>query len=300
MNALGQFSQESARPLPRADFLALLVGTMLDPTLSVERYLMHLDELACQVRPIVAGQQGADLPQALLQALGQDLGFRGNLGDYYDPENSFLHRVIDRRLGLPITLSLLYMSIGQRLNIPLTGMGFPGHFMLRFADAEGDFLIDPFHQRTLSTREGERYLSTLFQSPIHLQTSLSAYQMTPFMVLARLLNNLRVLYITRQDFRRTLEVLNFMVVVAPQEAALWRERGLLHFQAHELLAAESDLRRFFYQTHQLHHFIEQRPVAGLQPFGPAVENRPFTELNSETLELLSVIDRIRRDVARLN
>lgn len=301
MNALTEFMCEAAQPAPRPDRLALLVGSVVTPTLSVEPYLAQVEALAEQIKPALAERQGITLLHALIQTLGHEMGFRGNAADYYNPDNSFLHRVLENRLGLPITLSLLYMSIGQRLNIHLTGLGLPGHFMLYYSDSQGEYLIDPFHQTCLPASEVESYLSNLFQSPVQLQMPLSAYEVDSLKLILRLLNNLRMVYITQQDFQRTLDVLNFMVVVAPQEATLWRERGLLHFQSQALLAAESDLRRFFFRANQLHHFVEQRPVAGLQPFIPVAETvDQSTEPSSETLELLTVIDRIRRDVARLN
>lgn len=300
MNFLAEFGCELAITPLRPERLALLIGGMVEPDLSISNYVFTLDALAQRLEEPVAGLRGTDLLDVLLVVLHGEMGFAGNATDYYDPANSFLHRVMDRRLGLPITLSLLYSTIGQRLGIRLDGMGFPGHFMLQYADETGSYLLDPFHARTLPLEDAEGYLTSLFQQPVRLQRPLSQYQVTGQMWLLRILNNLRAVFLTNEEFARTIEVLNFMLLLEPGEPALWRERGLLRFQAQQFLAAESDLRHFFYRENQIQHYVEQRPIGTLQPFMPQPVEKPGLALPTETLELLAVLDHIRQHVARLN
>jgi regulator of sirC expression with transglutaminase-like and TPR domain len=238
--------------------------------------------------------------EALLSILRDGLGFRGNLANYYEPANSFLHCVLERRLGLPITLSLLYMTVARRLGLPLEGIGFPAHFMLRYQHEEGDWLLDPFYGELLPAAAAEEYLTRILRQRIDLQYPLDMYRVTTHSLILRLLNNLRAVYLATDAFDQATEVLNFMVMVAPEEETLWRERGLLRYHTGHFLGAESDLRHFFYQRHLFRHFIDGRPIGVLQPFLATEEDTSTSQLSDEITELLLVLDHIRTSVARLN
>jgi regulator of sirC expression with transglutaminase-like and TPR domain len=298
---LNAFAQELNHPSPQPERLALILGGMDNPSLDIDAYLDQLDDLAWQVKrrmPVPAS--GRIAVESLLSILRDGMGFRGNVANYYELDNSFLHRVLDRRLGLPITLSLLYMAVGYRLGIHLEGMGFPGHFMLRYRSEEGCWLLDPFHGELVSVAAAGDYLTRIMHQRVDLQYPLDTYRATTRSLILRLLNNLRAVYLANDAFDQATEVLNFMVMVAPEEDALWRERALLRFQSGQLLGAESDLRHFFYQRQLLHHFVESRPIGSLKPFIPLDEEAPPLHLSGEITELLLVLDHIRSSVARLN
>ncbi|MBX2999195.1 MAG: transglutaminase family protein [Caldilineaceae bacterium] len=301
MNYLNAFAQELNTPSPQLERLALIIGGIDDLSLDIEIYLEQIENLARQVkRRMPVSAHGCTVIEALLSILRDEMDFRGNVANYYEPANSFLHRVLDRRLGLPITLSVLYMVIGRRLGIRLEGMGFPGHFMLRYEDEEGSWLLDPFYGRVVYATMAEEYLAQVLQQRIDFQYPLDIYRVTTHSLILRLLNNLRTVYLANEVYDQATEVLNFMVMVAPEEDTLWRERALLRFQSGQFLGAESDLRHFFYQRQLLHHFVENRPVGILQPFIlPEVESVPFRP-SGEITELLLVLDHIRTSVARLN
>lgn len=288
---LQRFAEELQAPEPLPERLALLVAGIAYPDLDVEQYLGRLDQLAATVESRLPGDlTGKARAQALLNVLADEMGFRGNAGDYYDPDNSFLNRVLDRRLGLPITLSLLYMAVGRRLDLWLEGMGFPGHFMLRYVDEAGAWLLDPFHGQLVDSDQISAYLARILDQPVVLNTSVSDYRVTTRVLLLRILNNLRGVYLTGQAYRRALQVLNYMVLLTPENAELWRERGVLHFYRHQLLGAENDLRRYFSRRGRLELFMEPNDL--VEP----VEATP----SREEQDILDVLNQIRVEISRLN
>jgi regulator of sirC expression with transglutaminase-like and TPR domain len=301
MNYLHAFAQELNAPSPQLERLALIIGGIDDLSLDIDVYLEQLEDLAQQVKqrmPISA--QGCTAVEALLSILRDGMDFRGNVTNYYEPANSFLHHVLDRRLGLPITLSLLYMAVGRRLGIHLEGIGFPGHFMLRYQSEEGSWLLDPFYGELMPVAKAGEYLARIMPQRIDLQYPLETYRVTTHLLILRLLNNLRAVYLANDAFDQATEVLNFMVMVAPEEEALWRERALLRFQSGQFLGAESDLRHFFYQRQLLHYFVKSHPIGTMQPFIPPKEEASPFRPSGEITELLLVLDHIRSSVARLN
>ncbi len=300
MNYQAEFERELAAPSPQLERLALLLGSLQTPQLDVDDYVARLDDLALHVDEALPSQDQQGRVEALLTVLYEQMGFVGNELNYYEPDNSFLHRVLARRLGLPISLSLLYMAVGRRLAIPLQGMGFPGHFMLRHQGPSESLLIDPFYGRSIAEDAIDIYLTQIFGRPVELELPLNSYQVTSTTLILRLLNNLRSFYLGREELTKAAEVLDFMVLVAPEETTLWRERALLRYRCGQFLGAESDLRRVFYQRRQIHRFIESRPIGVAQPFLPLFGEEPPTEPSLDTLDLLSILEQIRQTVARLN
>ena len=198
-----EWEQEAALPDERLDLEkgAFLLAKIRYPDLDIQPYHQRLDELAERVRPKL---KGLTQPQEHLSAINQVLfegeGFHGNWDDYFDPENSYLNRVLDRKLGIPISLSVLYLLTAQRLKVPVHGVGIPGHFMIKYQDDQQEFYIDAFNRG--------RFLSR----PQCIQFIVEAgYPYQPeFMqavgvrdVLARMLRNLILIYVDRHE--QTLE-----------------------------------------------------------------------------------------------
>ena len=155
---VGRRVEEERINLARA---ALTIALTEYPSLPVENYLSYIDLLAERVRARIAdlGEPRQSIA-ALNAVLFGEEGFRGNRDEYYDPRNSFLNDVLDRKLGIPVTLSLLYMEVGRRVGFPLAGVGLPGHFLVRHYDVEGrQILIDPFYRgRVLTAADCPRRL----------------------------------------------------------------------------------------------------------------------------------------------
>jgi regulator of sirC expression with transglutaminase-like and TPR domain len=171
---------------------ALLIAAHEQPAVDVAREVDRLDAMAAAVRA-----RPGDRVDALVGHLFDDLGLRGNLVDYYDPQNSFLDRVLARGLGIPITLSVVTMEVGRRAGIDVRGIGFPGHFLVR----AGDRILDPFHRGvTLDRDDLELRLQAVAGPGADLEAALAETSKRD--ILARMLNNLRGIYARRGDAAR--------------------------------------------------------------------------------------------------
>lgn len=211
---------------------ALLLAKSEYPALDIPAYLAQLDDLAARLRERLPGS--ADLEQRLVslnEFLFEELGFSGNTDNYYDPRNSFLNEVLDRKLGIPITLCILYMEIGRRVGLELEGVSFPGHFLVKFATDEGDVVLDPFAGGVPLTEEElvDRLEETYGQHRIansSLPQLLAAASKRD--ILVRMLRNLKVIYLHHERFEKALEVINQILLISPELAEEVRERGELY------------------------------------------------------------------------
>jgi regulator of sirC expression with transglutaminase-like and TPR domain len=199
---------------------ALLIAEVEYPGLDVAHYLGLLDGMADVVRARGgAPSGGADaLLRALNHHLYEELGFRGNEEDYYDPKNSFLNEVIDRRIGIPITLSVIYLEVGRRVGLELDGVSFPGHFLVQHRTDQGaKAVLDPYHGGLALDREEleERLKRAIGQetqlSPEHLQIASKRN------ILTRMLNNLRGIYQRANDVPRERGCLEKLSILNPQD-----------------------------------------------------------------------------------
>ena len=248
MDRLAEFRRELERKTDRPERLALSIGSLIDPAFDIELYVRQLDELADQVdQRLPAGAAGRGRAEGFVSVLHREMGFCGNRESYYDPANSFLHRVIETRRGLPITLSLLYMAVADRLGANVSGMGFPGHFMLAVRDRKGQWFLDPFHGKVVEPEELAGHFGRIFGRELAISAPFDRYRVSRNALILRILNNLRAVYVSRHRLKDALAVLDRMVLIQPEEAFLWRDRGLVHFGLKRLLAAENDLRRYFRQ-----------------------------------------------------
>jgi len=246
MNFLERFRQEISKREPEPEQLALAIAGMAYPELDIEEQLTQIDRLAAVVRRALHDiPPGYERAARFIDVLHYDLGFTGNRDHYYDPNNSYLNVVLRRRVGLPIMLSLLYMAIGRRLQLDVSGLGFPGHFMVRYRDEAGVWLLDPFHNQVMALEAAGSYLSNLFERPITLSTDM--FEPISATALAqRILYNLRNVYLSRKDFVMTRHVLDYLLLLTPEDPELWQEKGLLHYHVDDWEAASYYLRRYFF------------------------------------------------------
>ncbi|MEW6497805.1 MAG: SirB1 family protein [Cyanobacteriota bacterium] len=241
---MDNFYREISQPDKQIDLAkaALYIGQEEYPDLDIDEYLNALDSMAAEVEERLPAER---YPLRIIQSLNQyfydDLGFTGNTKDYYDPGNSFLHEVIDRRTGIPITLSLVYLEIARRLDFPMVGINMPGHFLIRPEFEDAEIFVDAFNRgEILFKQDCEVRLAQIYGHPMQLQPSFLA-PVSSRQFLARMLRNLKFIYLNRKDFSRALSAVERILLLFPDEPMELRDRGLIYYQQGNTLKASRDL-----------------------------------------------------------
>jgi regulator of sirC expression with transglutaminase-like and TPR domain len=226
-------SPEFARLLrrePRSDVVRIALEIARDayPELDIGHYLGKIDALAGRVRDrCPAGAKPRSLLGQISWVLFVEEAFEGNTEDYYDPRNSYLNQVIDRKTGIPITLSMLYASVAARVGLEMAGVSLPAHFMLRVDSGDATTFVDPFHAGALLDRKGcERRIAQVVGRPV----VLSEVQLAPCgpdQVVARLLRNLKMIYLEQRDYATALPVLRRLAALSPHDPQEQRDFGML-------------------------------------------------------------------------
>jgi len=225
---------------------ALAIARIAYPDLDPAPYLRQLDDLAAAVRPRLYPQAS---PEAAVTELAGYLfgecGFRGNQEEYYDPRNSYLNDVLERRTGIPITLAVVLIETGARLGLGLEGVGFPGHFLVRVAGSRGPLLLDPFYGgRPIGERELlARYRTFVGSDAPALPPDALATTGTPA-ILTRMLRNLLRAYLDQKHHAPALAAADLLLVLVPDSADEVRVRGLLYEHLECFGAALGDFRRY--------------------------------------------------------
>jgi regulator of sirC expression with transglutaminase-like and TPR domain len=242
-----RFTGLVSRPEPAINLAeaALVIAQEEYPKLEVDRYLSCLDEMGTDVLARVGPTED---PHRLIAALGDYLfreqGFHGNTDDYYDPRNSFLNDVLDRRIGIPITLSTVYMEVGRRLNLRLHGVGMPGHFLVKYGGVDEEIVIDPFNGGAiLSHADCQRLLDKIYQGKVAFEPRFLATVGTR-QILNRMLSNLKAIYFKKQEFAKALGVVERLLILEPRTATEVRDRGLILSQLKRYPEATADLERY--------------------------------------------------------
>jgi regulator of sirC expression with transglutaminase-like and TPR domain len=215
----------------------LMIAQDAYPGLEVDRYLGEIERMALRLRASMPQTSAAeDRIVALNQFLFDDLGYAGNIDDYYDPRNSYLNEVIDRRIGIPITLSIVYMEVGRRVGLPLEGVSFPGHFLVRVRVRSGVLVLDPFAGGAPQSEEELRQrLKRVIPEGAAADVPVGELPLDQFLepaskrqILARVLRNLKGVYREADKPERMLEVLNRMLVLTPEAHGELRDRGYVY------------------------------------------------------------------------
>jgi regulator of sirC expression with transglutaminase-like and TPR domain len=227
---------------------ALLIAQEEQPELDVTAYLGRLDTLAATIRArLPEASDPASIIAQLNNVLFQEEKLSGNAADYYDPRNSFLNEVLDRKIGIPITLSVIYMEVGRRLGLLLVGVGFPGHFLVKYIGADGEVVLDPFHGGdTLTQEQLAQKLREMYgeNNPFVGQISRLLTPASKREILIRMLRNLKGVYLQQNDFARAIQAIDRILLVDPTLATEIRDRGMVHQRLGHIQAASQDFRRY--------------------------------------------------------
>lgn len=244
-DARSRFSTMVTGPEQRINLAeaALLIAQEEYPDLDVAAYLRRLDTLAAAARRDVrADMQPVEQVTRLNRFMFIECGFVGNNEDYYDPRNSFLNEVIDRQTGIPITLSVVYSEVAQRLDLPVYGVSFPGHFLAKYV-GEAEIIIDPFFGTVISRKECAQRLQEIYGKRARLGRSLLR-PATPREILVRMLSNLKQVYVHQSDFARALACVDRILLLAPEHPRELRDRGILYQRLECFAAALRDFDRY--------------------------------------------------------
>lgn len=228
---------------------ALAIASQEYPDLKIDDYLSQLDGLGQVVELRIGDERNPyRIIAALNTVLFKELGFQGNRSEYYDPKNSFLNDVITRKKGIPISLSVVYMEVARRVGLSLEGIGFPGHFLVKYDDGDVEILIDVFDGGEIRAREDlDRMLQQLYRGQVSYQPGFVA-ALGKRDILRRMLNNLKWIYLERGEPLKTLSVLDQLVILDPSAASEIRDRGLLYITLECYAQALDDLESYLRLT----------------------------------------------------
>lgn len=258
-----QFYREVQQPDESVDLAkaALYIAQEAYPDLEIEAYLNALDTMADEVQERLPEEP---YPLKIIGTLNQyffeDLGFQGNAQEYYDPRNSFLNEVLERRVGIPITLSLIYLEIAKRIGFPMAGVGMPGHFLIRPTLEDMAIYVDPFHQGEIlfeqdcQDRLRQVYGDSALLQPAHLEV------VSNKALLMRMLANLKMIYLHHRDVPKALAAIDRILMMFPKAASELRDRGLLYYQQGRLTEARQDLETYLYERPESTDAFEIRQV----------------------------------------
>jgi len=227
---------------------SLMLAQDIYPDVDIPAYLGRLDDIAVAIKKRLADDAFAEQKViALNYYLFNEMRFSGNVEDYYDPRNSYLNEVMERRTGIPITLAIVYLEVGKRLGLNLKGVSFPGHFLVKLAVKRGQLVLDPFTGgEAQSEADLRQRLAQVLPSGKAGQAHLDQYleAATPRQIVARVLRNLKNIYLQTGKLEAALAVMHRMLLVVPESAEELRDRGLIFQQLECFRPALSDLQNY--------------------------------------------------------
>jgi regulator of sirC expression with transglutaminase-like and TPR domain len=224
----------------RLDRAALELASIHFPDLDPEPFLAQLNDLASRLGDRLRNfNDGRDFVEKAQRFLFEELGFHGNRTDYFDPRNSCLNQVLERRTGIPITLSVLYLEVARRLHMPVFGIDLPRHFVVQFDDGNYATFIDPFHGgRAISAQDCYALAEARFADPALLQRT------TQKRIAMRMLRNLHNVYLNLRDLEKAVATLDLLLLGAPEMTQWYRQRGALYVELRRFQAARTDLEKY--------------------------------------------------------
>ena len=273
---LDQFAELVSRDQFDLARASLMLAQDAYPGLDVGGCLASIDDIAVKVKKRLSEDAfPAQKLQALNYTLFTELNFSGNVTDYYDPRNSYLNQVLERRVGIPITLSVLYIEIGQRIGLDLKGVSFPGHFLVKLSVDRGQLVLDPFSGgETQTEAELRQRLAKVMPAQDASRASLAPFleAATPRQIVTRMLRNLKGIYMQASKYEQALAVMHRLLLVMPEAVDELRDRGIIYEKLECFRPALSDLQ----------NYLRRRPNA------------------MDAVEIHGKVDHLKRSAARLN
>ncbi|MEA5594588.1 SirB1 family protein [Rivularia sp. UHCC 0363] len=217
--------------------------------LDIEEYINAIEAMAIELEERLPLE---NYPLKIIQCINQyfydDLAFTGNKENYYDPRNSFLNDVIERRVGIPITLALLYIEVARRIDFPMIGIGMPGHFLIRPDIPEVEIFVDAFNNgEIMFLQDCQERLNQIYQQNVTLKPEFLA-PVTNRQFLARMLTNLKYIYLKQQELEKALLCVERILLLFPNATLEIRDRGLLSYQTGRFNQASLDLQAYLLQV----------------------------------------------------
>lgn len=236
---------EGIFPLDRA---ALALGLEDYPGLDIGGYLRRLDTFAARAEVLLGRDR---TPTNVIESINEVLfiqgGLHGNKEDYYNPQNSYLNEVLDKKTGIPITLSIIYIEVARRIGFPVEGVGLPGHFIVKHVLEDREILIDAFNQgKILTLRDCQELLDPMYGGSVPVSPSL-LQAMGKKAIITRMLYNLKGIYYQKEAYDKALSIVERILMINPQVPSEIRDRGLLYMQTSFFAKALADLK--YYLTH---------------------------------------------------
>ncbi len=244
-DSIREFAEYVARPADqiRLDEAALLLARTEYPNLDLPAQLTRLDELAGRAKCSPQHSPKANIA-CLNRLLFDEENFTGNEDEYDDPRNSYLNDVLDRKMGIPITLSLIYQEVARRCGLPVVGVGFPGHYIAKYLCDSGEILLDPYHRGAiLSLQDCEQKLKAQFGEEAEFRPQFLLVSSAKQTV-TRMLNNLKGSYFRRKDFQKVLMMIEMALAVDPSSRQEIHDRGMIYFMLRDYRKAVGDLRAY--------------------------------------------------------
>ncbi|HEY9779460.1 MAG TPA: SirB1 family protein [Leptolyngbyaceae cyanobacterium] len=251
LQARQSFIQEINQPDKQIDLAkaALFIAQEEYPNLDPDEYLNALDTMAFELQQQLPDRQ---YPLRIIQTINRylydDLGFTGNVADYYDPRNSFLNEALERRTGIPITLALIYLEVANRIDFPMVGVGMPGHFLIRPDVPDMETFVDAFNRgEILFFQDCQERLAQIYGQPVTLQPEfLESVSNRQFLM--RMLTNLKFIYLQQEELEKALRAVERILLLFPELARELRDRGLINYQLGRFGAAITDFENYLTQV----------------------------------------------------
>lgn len=242
---LRQFQDAVRRPEPDFDLghAAFLIASIEHPALDLRHELNRLDELA-RLSGASSGRDPASRIHRLRTFLFEEQAFRGNAEEYFDPRNSCLNDVLDRKLGIPITLSVLMIEVGRRAGVPVAGIGLPGHFMVMAGASDAEVLVDPFNGGAVVSREGA---AEVVARALGRAVDLSETHFAPvskLQIVTRMLANLKGIYVQCEAWPKTLAVIDRLLLLDATAPVHLRDRGTVLMKLGDFHNGAADWERY--------------------------------------------------------